>query len=543
MRVAPQPASLLVALAFLGICPAWPANRLQEGESKLNKRQSNPEQQAYRELALGLITGAVEAAGKFDPQSQASLLNEAAGAISLVDTEKAKAYWDAAFRLSEQVDTADPHNPRRNIQLSIVTQYAHVDVDRAGELLRAMDAPGQLLDYDPRSSGAFVVVDHLVERHAEGDLENARSVIAYIADTGEYPYGSAILLAEAFHKKDQDSCATEIFAEGLGHFQKDSRFRDSLEGFIGLILSSDGKVPDHLLRDAIRLALAEARRRDEEAAKQPEPKPTIFVLPSFEKGPLRFRTQSACTSFRLLPLAKRLDARLARQMEEDDAEVKALAGRMTPEEIAERAHYGPQEVSSPQDEARLGLQLTAPQMMGAMKTIFRSVYPDAEIEAPGAVEGPVSDELRLPFLIGIAGGIGKADPEKGATLMHEAESLLEKVSDPEKKVNVLLEMAEAWAAMKDTARATAALDVAFRSLMDSYRKRTENLPEGYQRLRAGAGYPLYRIAYVETSYDPQQAARRAEAIPDAALRAAYQLAVAEYIFKHEKGMTESWSWR
>ena len=187
--------------------------------------------------------------------------------------------------------------------------------------------------------------------------------------------------------------------------------------------------------------------------------------------------------------------------------------------------------------------MTEPQMMGALKTILQSVYPDAEIEAPGAVEGPVSDDVRLRFMVAIAGSVGKEDPEKGATLMHEAEGLLEKVSDLEKKVNVLLEMAEAWAAMEDTAQATAPLDLAFRSLMESYRKRVENLPEGYPRLRAGAAYPLYRLAYVETSYDPQQAARRAEAIPDAALRAAYQLAVSESILKHEKGMTEAWVWR
>ena len=144
----------------------------------MNGTQITPQEQAHRDLALGLITGAVEAAGKLDPQSQASLLNSAARAISLVDTEKAKAYWDAAFRLLEQVDAAGPYGPRSEIQLSIVTQYAHVDVDRAVEMLRAMDAPGESFDFDPRTTAAFLVVDRLVERHAEGDLEKARSVIS-----------------------------------------------------------------------------------------------------------------------------------------------------------------------------------------------------------------------------------------------------------------------------------------------------------------------------------------------------------------------------
>jgi hypothetical protein len=510
----------------------------------MNKTHSNPDEQARRELAVSLVVGAVEAAGKLDPESQAMLLTQAGHAISLIDAEKAKGYWEAAFRLSLQMEAADPNPVRWQTQLSVVTQYAHVDVDRALELLRAMDVPvtGEPLDYDPRANGAFVVVDCLIERHAEGDFDKAWGAIAYVADTGEYPYASATLLLEAFHKRGQDSRATEIFAEALGHFQKDNGFRDSLEGFIGLISSSDGKVPDHLLRDGVRLALGEARRRDDEATKQPERKPTTYVLPSFEKGPLRFRTQSTCTAFRLLPLARRLDAQLARQMEEDDAELKALLGQMKPEDVTARSAYSPQEVSSPQDEARLGPPLNENQMMGVMKSILQSVYPDAEIKAPGAVEAPVGDDVRLRFLVGIARGVGKENAEKGAALMHEAESLLEKVNDPEKKARVLVEMAEAWATMKDSKRATAELDGAFHLLMDLYRKSAENLPDGYQRLRAAPGYSLYRIAYVETSFDPQQAARRAEAIPDTRLRAAYQLAVGEHILKHEKGMTEGWSW-
>lgn len=98
-----------------------------------------------------------------------------------------------------------------------------------------MDAPvtGEPLDYDPRGNGAFVVVNCLIERHAEGDLDKGRGAIAYVADTGEYPYASAIPLVEAFHKKGEESRATEIFTEALGHFQKDTRFRDSLESLSG----------------------------------------------------------------------------------------------------------------------------------------------------------------------------------------------------------------------------------------------------------------------------------------------------------------------
>jgi hypothetical protein len=229
-------------------------------------------------------------------------------------------------------------------------------------------------------------------------------------------------------------------------------------------------------------------------------------------------------------------------MEDDDAGLKALLGQMKPEDLEGRSAYSPHEVSSPQDEARLGPSLTKDQMIGTMKSILQSVFPDAAIEAPGAMEGPVSDEVRLRFLVGIAGGVGKENAEKGAVLLHEAESLLEKVNDQEKKAKMLIEMAEAWAKMNDTKRATAALDTAFRLLMEIYRKRVENLPDGYQRLRAAPGYSLYRLAYVETSFDPQQAARRAEAIPEPRWRAAYQLALGEHILKHEKGITEGWSW-
>jgi hypothetical protein len=245
---------------------------------------------------------------------------------------------------------------------------------------------------------------------------------------------------------------------------------------------------------------------------------------------------------RLLPLVRRIDPQLAHEMEEEDAELRALLVQMKPEDLEGRSAYSPHEVSSPQDEARLGPSLTKDQMIGTMKSILQSAFPDAAIEAPGAVEGPVSDEVRLRFLVGIAGGVGKENAEKGAVLLHEAESLLEKVSDQEKKAKTLIEMAEAWAKMNDTKRATAALDTAFRLLMEIYGKSVENLPDGYQRLRAAPGYPLYRIAYVETSFDPQQAARRAEAILEPRLRAAYQLAVGEHILKHEKGITEGWSW-
>ena len=343
----------------------------------MNGMHSNPDEQARRELAVSLVGGAVEAAGKLDPESQALLLNEAGRAISFIDTEKAKGFWEAAFRLSQQMEAAPPSLVQWQTQLSVVTHYAHVDVDRAVELLRAMDPPvkGEPLDHDPRGKAAFVVVNCLIERHAEGDLDKGRATIAYVADTGEYPYTSAARLVEAFHRMGHDSRATEVFTEALGHFQQDARFRHSLEAFIGLILSSDGKVPDHLLTDGIRLALAEARHRDEEAIKQMGRKPPTYVLPSLEKGLLRFRTPSTCTAFRLVPLVRRLDAQLARQMEEGDAELRALLGQMKPEDVAARSAYTPQEVSSTEDEARLGPPLSLNQTMGTVRSILQSVYP------------------------------------------------------------------------------------------------------------------------------------------------------------------------
>lgn len=482
-----------------------------------------------RELAFQLIDSATRGARGLAPSEQASLLSEAAWALSQVDARRAEAYWQAAFDLAGHLDPKESSNQRARIQSSVMTQWAHYDPGRAVDLLQRMDRPDSTAepDVDWRSMAAFVVVNVLIKRDAPQDLGTARKLLRHLGETGEYPYAAAGQLIDAFERKKDSHGANDVFAEALHAFPQAAMFRGGVEDFTGLIRRSQGKVRDGLLLEAVRQVLAEARRQDERARRSRDAKPTELVMRSGQ-GELRFSQSSTCLAFRLLPLLERLDAAMARELTQSDPELRALVEKMPSEEISKWSASVPARDERGSEDSRQ--PLTEAQIVGGLKSLVQSAFPDAAFQSPeleAAEPAELPPFLRGIFLAQLSGGLTKDFPDRARPLVEQAQSLAEGIKEPGRRAFALIELGAAFHELKEEEKSAQFLDEAFSLTLELSKTASAKSPP--RRLSDSPEFILDRLASVEVAIDARRAAARSDLIPDLRLKLHYMVLVARSI--------------
>ena len=503
-----------------------PAHTSKENSTPPAKRVSD------QQIALDLVASAAAAAGQFEPETRGLLLVLAGDAVSEMDPERGRSYYAAAFEATEKMVLAGGPNIRIGLQEGIVARLAGPDPDAALELLERMDKPhwSAYPGEDIRSRSAKLLVQSLLVRNAKGDIEKTLRVLSYLGSTGEYPYRAATELIHFFAQRNEDPRCAEIFSQAMDHFQKDAEFEDSATAFAEVISDTDKQVTPSLLTRAIRLVIASVKKAEENQAKEGKKTEQTLILAS-DRGQLRFSHRATYLAFRLLPLAMRLDPKLARELREQDAELQRLTDKQSSEVIqrwSSAARFLVQGKLNGERLQQVQQQEKATRTLGDIREIAQKEPDEAiararEIDVPG---------WRSRALASVARSLADSDPNRANSLLHEAESLVEKIGDNRAKVEALAELADVWGDLKDTRRGSSLLASGF-SVANGLFKEEERSGDESPLLLSSVSL-LVRLARIQTKLDPDQAFKLAESISEPRAGTYIQLNVAKEVLLRRK---------
>lgn len=159
-----------------------------------------------KQLALGVVASAAQAATQAEPESRGLLLVLAGDAVFVADPELAKNYYASAFEATEEMVLLARFNIRVGLQESIVARFVSLDPDKALELLQRVDKP-QWTGYpgeDIRSRSASLLASTFLRGNSPDDVEKTIALLEYLGNTGQYPYRAAAELIKFFHHRGED---------------------------------------------------------------------------------------------------------------------------------------------------------------------------------------------------------------------------------------------------------------------------------------------------------------------------------------------------
>jgi hypothetical protein len=484
------------------------------------------------QLGVSLIESAVAAAAQVEPESKALLLDFAADALAPTDRQKSREYYELAFDTSEKMILTDRTSSRVAVQAAIVIGVAQLDPHFAAELLNRVDRPGwtPYPERDQRAYAALGVVNALLHQGRDEDVDEALGVLQYLGETGQYPYEAAGATIAFLHDQGLGWRSSSVFAQALQYFRRDEQFLTSAEEFADLISRCADKVTPDLLVQGIRALVSSVRKHEESAAKEGNFSQPTILLTSGQRH-LRFQRGSTYFAFRLLPLAARLDPHLVRDLRSEDEELRQLLEKEETQSLdswsnasrtivfgnpdAQRMHEIEQDYKSER------IFYEAQEMAG--KDLDRAVALAHGVERP---------DVRSRSLAGIARQIANENPQRAAVLLVQAEALLDKIQDARATAQSIGQTAEAWAQLKEVKRVSALVRRGFSVALDLYEGEKEKHREGSPLMSESAAL-LADLAHIEAAVDPREAAKRAESVADAALRAYLLLRVGQEILSQE----------
>jgi tetratricopeptide (TPR) repeat protein len=487
--------------------------------------------QPSRDYALALVDSAVRLAAQLDPESQGWLLLKAGNAVHRVDRARAASCYEQVMQAAEKIEDGDW------MRDGAIQGFADVDLDRAVAMVE--NSLRLRSDKSPlRPSGIYLpqqVVLKLLARGRAEDIDKALYLLETAGDKSQYPYDSAARVVEYFDGKGDSSAAMQTFAQALAYFRKDDRFYTSPERFSRLITSSAGKVPDHLIVEAIRLVVASAKRAAERQQQERRVRRWSWSFLS-EKEHIQIRRYDTFLAFTLFPIAQRLDPRLAKELREADEDLRRLTENRGAQELAEMASLKHAR-RSPRDPflaSRQQERYSAIQVLNRIEKEGAEHPDDALTWASGVqVAG-----LRALSLAALAKQLVKSQPDRAATILREAESLAGKPEVvPEERVDVLVRVAEVWQELGETTEASDAIDAGFREALERHEEEKREMPEmPVEALQGTASFMCDQLVEVETRIDAQAAMKRAESVSDDALRAYLLIAVSRELLQAETSL-------
>lgn len=281
-------------------------------------------------------------------------------------------------------------------------------------------------------------------------------------------------------------------------------------------------MPDRLVLDGIRSLLASCHKREEAERRNGKHEERTFILHAGQHD-LSFTREATLLSLRVLPIAMRLDPKLAGDMLEQDATLKQLTENEKIETIerwsggSAAVTYGaasPDRAKGIQGQSRAQEQLQIVEGL-AQSDPEKAITKADEIASPGP---------RTTALVGLARSIVHSDPGRARSMIFKAESLLGQINDPGERAQALARVAEAWKELGDPRRAARLVDSGLKLATELYEKDRVDSP-GRSLIMSPVLAPLVDLAKVATRVDPTDAARRFGSISDPGLRA-YLLLIA-----------------
>lgn len=414
--------------------------------------EDQPRSRSYstkqKQLGMETLRRALALAREADISDTAQLLAFAGSAVRASNPTLARTYYLRALGMTDNIALNSPNDLRVSIQNSSVAGIATSDPIFAMQLFRRIDKPDWTAfpEIDLRYVAASTIVQSMVAKTGTSKAEDLAALLAYAGDTGEYPYKSASILLSALEERHQKDLISKVFSDALRHIQEDETFTSAPGDFADLLLSHSNSLPPSLCVAGIQAAVEAARRFDGKQKEDASTEQRTMVLGN-GKSQVATRKQATYIALRLLPLASRLDNRLAEELKQHDSDLQAATAGASHDELANLA-------SSRTSVVVGGGGIASAQVAGIMRDQAKSQkllelsQRDPE-KAIASLSGIQDVATKVRTQVAIAQNFIHSDPARAAAILESAWNDSAKIVDTKEHVMVLEIIADAWSKMND----------------------------------------------------------------------------------------------
>ncbi len=491
--------------------------------SKEETRPSNAKADmtaANRKRAEELLNKCYQDGLNSEPEDKAESLSRIADSMRKINKERALFIFQQAFEATSEIQSTDQSPKKAQLQSSIATMMAPIDVEKALQCALKMDKVypkgDQKLPYMNFRNDALGLI---AAQMANKDPDRAFEVVQQQITEGNFEPNLLAPVATALRKSRPEK-SEQIFLEAIRQFQKPTIDVFQIMGFVNLTARLF-ELNRTLTREAVDLIVQAV---DELEKKQQDNTMSFTMDMQNDKG-----GKSSVNSIRefaavqAVAMMRRLDPERAKALEEHYSQYRAnisknpngimpiggdldalMAGRGTVQEDVQTTTGGPGQVTTgrrvvtsndgntstlpsgsdpagpqgtgtqntvvimrvdgsgsgsppkPVDTNRLAAQANA-QMQVASAARLAQSDPQAALNMVGKIELPAD---RAKALARVAGVLAKTEPEKARGLLGEAYTAAEKVPDALDRATILGYIADGYSNM-DRDRALAVYTEAF----------------------------------------------------------------------------------
>lgn len=476
-----------------------------------------------KQLGMETLRRAVDIARVADFSSAAQLLAFAGSAVPATDPGLAKTYYLQAMDMADNMPLASPSDLRVTIQNFSVSGIAKNDPIFAMQLFRRVDKPEWTAhpESDMRDVVARAIVRSFLAKFRTSKANELATLLAYAGDTGEYPYKSASTLLSALEESHQEDLISKVFSDALRHTQEDYTFTSAPGDFTDLLLSHSNSLPPSLCAAGIRAAVEAARRFDVKEKERVGAGQAMMVLDS-GKSQFTISKQATYIALRLLPLASRLDSRLAEELKSHDPDLQAATASASNDEVASLAN-------SRANIVRGGGGVASAEVAGVMRDQGESQnlvdLSKRDPEKAAASLSTIQDvAIKVRTEAAIARNLIHSDPARAAAMLDNAWSDSEKIIDTKQRVVALEIIADNWSALKDPGHVRSVVSDGF-SLAQKMYSASKNQKADVFVLRPGVD-EFATLAGLLARVDPQASVELAESIDSSEAKAYVLLSIA-----------------
>jgi hypothetical protein len=507
------------------------------------KKEEPPIKAEDRKRGLAMLDSVEGAVRGMDGATQALSLVQIAKGYATTDHKKALALLDDAFAAirGAQLQFSEEEMKQRmknRIQKAILTEMLPLDPEHVEKMLVEVDPDTQR-----------VVLAQLLEQYEERkEDDKAIDAIQQISRSSEMPYREAgVVMGRMGPEKSAE--LRSLFTDAMNSYDlHDDPTRMRNGGFPDLIVKFHSQLPPELVRQAIDLVLAHAKKGDEIAAEKGN-KPSIGLGSS--KGAAQFSSMYDFALFQLEPSLREVDPQHADVLLKEHREAQVFLAKY-PTGMSALGNEGDANgvgmMFSMSDGAPVGNGGGArrrPDGPGAPSPLdmqrMQKIQEDAESHPQDALASvaTLSDpQMQKDAYLGIASATAKKNSSVARSALLKAMDLTSKLI-PEEKVRTANDAASIYRKMDDPEAAKSALEKAM-DLADTIYKEDTNADDPNQAPRwywpsTAAWRSSMEIA---TKLDPRWAVSLLKGIHDEDIRALDQLAIGSELLRIAPRMTE-----
>ena len=449
---------------------------------------------------LDLLDRAVNLAQQFNLEERAVTFFAAADAAATLDPPRANAWAREAFDLTLRM----PVGQRVAAQKNALRVLAVNDPDTALVLYRRQDVPKPESGEDPRALTVPSIFSVVWARKGQPYLSQLQGLAVYLGQTGQYPYRALTDIALDVAKSDRKQ-ARHILDDATRAFRRDPGFASSNSEFIEFIVKTRAIPSRSALRDELGAAVESLQR----SSAPPHSKWRIGVTTPV--GNAEFDSESEYLLFRLLPLAKAADPRLAEQLLKTHPALRSAPpiGVDTPVQRA-----GAVSVAGTASEERMRLTLDRSRVFHVSE-----IAENDPAQARALADQIENQNLRVMAFALLAPAYARIDPRRAQVWLYDGERGLDSIKDDETKLRLMTVLVRSNDLMRQEQPARTQLATAFALAEKIYSEDRRQHPE--RPVYAAQGFDaLLELAYEAARLEGiQEAEARISTVKDPDLRA------------------------